>query len=734
MRILALLFALSFTLSAQTKPAAESTSDTSGHLPVKRVVLYKNGVGYFEHTGRVRGNQEVDIDFTTAQLNDVLKSLTVVDLGEGRVTGVRYNSIAPLDERLRGLRLPLGAKPTREDLLNALLGARVEVRSGAASATGKILSVETQKKENSRTDETVDVSFLSIVTDAGELRTFELNPQTSVRIAEKDLSQELNRYFGMVGSSRAKDVRRMTIATAGSGDRDMLVSYVSEVPVWKTTYRIVIPNDPKRQPLLQGWAIVDNTIGEDWKDVKLSLVAGAPQSFIQQISMPLYARRPVVALPETAQLSPQTHEAALEEGDGGGGDKDTLASPVGPPPPPPFPPPAKGGPENLPLNGRNFSQLIQLSPGAARGSDIGSGSGGGMGYGTAGGVGRNFYMEQQFQAASGREAGEPAGREIGELFSYDIKQPITIGKDQSALVPIVQARVESEKVTIWNANDIPRRALWMKNTSGATLDSGSFSIIEGDSFAGEGLLDPIKPNERRLLSYAADQSVHVASEDEFKDQPITHVRIVRGMMTVTHQTQSKRTYEIRNVDKEERHVVIEHPARAGWKLADGLKPQETTASLHRFLVDVKPNDTAKLVVEEMHPEFSNIMLSNLTSDMILLYSSQRVLKPETEQAFRRILDQKNEIAGFDAQISQRQDEVKTISNDQARVRENMKALKGSAEEKALVQRYASQMNSQEDRLATLRTEIASLQEKRQGASQQLDKMLMEVDVDEAFGQ
>ncbi len=295
--VLALLLAVSIALSAQTKTPVKTaaikdvqspTSEAApGHLPVRRVVLYKNGIGYFEHTGRVRGNQEVNIDFTTSQLDDVLKSLTVVDLDEGRVTGVRYNSIAPLEQRLRGLRLPLDAKPTREELLNALLGAPVEVRNGSASATGKILSVETTKKENDRTDESIDISMLSVVTDGGELRTFELTPATSVRILDRDLNQELGRYFGMVGSSRAKDVRRMTISTSGSGDRDMVVSYVSEVPVWKTTYRIVIPTDPSRKPLLQGWAVVDNTVGEDWKDVKLSLVAGAPQSFIQQISTPL---------------------------------------------------------------------------------------------------------------------------------------------------------------------------------------------------------------------------------------------------------------------------------------------------------------------------------------------------------------------------------------------------------------------------------------------------------------
>ena len=104
----------------------------------------------------------------------------------------------------------------------------------------------------------------------------------------------------------------MTVSTAGSGDRNLYVSYISEVPLWKTTYRIVLPTKAEKRPLLQGWAIVDNTVGEDWKNVELSLIAGAPQSFVQELSQPYYTRRPVVALPENAMLTPQTHEATME--------------------------------------------------------------------------------------------------------------------------------------------------------------------------------------------------------------------------------------------------------------------------------------------------------------------------------------------------------------------------------------------------------------------------------------
>src|SRR5216683_2199921 len=295
--------------------ARESANPTAAKLPVRRVVLYKNGVGYFEHLGRVRGSQDVHVDFTSAQLNDVLKSLTVLDLSGGRITGVDYNSEAPLAHRLATLRLALGEKPTTAEFIGALRGARLEVRGGNGPAlTGKLLSVG--RKTRTGTNWTIETDEISLIKESGEVRSVDLNPSTSVRIAEKDLQAEVGRYLGLIASSRDQDVRRMTISTTGTGERNLYVSYISEVPIWKTTYRIVLPSKADKKPLLQGWAIVDNTVGEDWDGVELSLVAGAPHSFIQQLSEPFYGRRPVVPLPESVQLSPQTHAATLVRGNG----------------------------------------------------------------------------------------------------------------------------------------------------------------------------------------------------------------------------------------------------------------------------------------------------------------------------------------------------------------------------------------------------------------------------------
>jgi hypothetical protein len=685
-------------------PATAGATATPGRLPVKRVVLYKNGVGYFEHSTRVRGTQDLNIDFTSAQLNDVLKSLTVVDLGEGRITGVRFNSVAPLAERLKTLRLPLGEDATRKDLLEALRGTRVEVRSGPAATTGKLLSVEMVKKFGTKAEQMEEVPQVTLLTDAGEVRSFELWPGTSVRIADRELSDEVNRYLNLIGSAMAVDLRRLTISAQGTGEREVFVSYISEVPVWKSTYRILLDAKAGAKPLMQGWAVVDNTVGEDWKDVQLSLVAGAPQSFVQDIAQPLYVRRPVVPLPQSVTLTPQTHEAA--------------AMPMAAPPPP-----------------APMAEAVGVVGGVPGG--IGAGVGGGV-YSVApppppqakapGSQRLDLYARLRKPQRVEAEA-----KGVGDFFEYNLKEKVTIGKNQSALVPILQARIDAEKVTLWNEDsDQALRALWLQNTSGMTLDAGSFNIIDEDTFAGEGMLDAVRPGEKRLISYAADPAVQIRVEEHSAEKPFSRIRVIKGTMIMTKEERETKTYKISNSDTTARDVIIEHPARPEWKLAEGVKPEETSASFHRFRVKVGPQKAAQLVVEEYHPLSTRVELSNLSNEYIDLLTEQKRMTPAMEKAFKRVLDQKAVIEGLDAQLNSRQQEVDSISSDQARIRENMKALKGSPEEKALLQRYTRQLDEQEDRLAALRSQIADLKGKRQQASQQLDQILAEISLDESF--
>ena len=708
----------SISLAILLTVSTHGQSHDSGRLPVKRVVLYKNGVGYFEHAARVQGTQELNIDFTTAQLNDVLKSLTVVDLGEGRISSVRYNSIAPLGERLKSLRLPFGEDVGRDDFLSAMRGARVDVRNGATTSTGKLLSVEKVKHQNAKGEDLYETTEFAIVTDSGEMRSFVLSPLVSVHLADHELTSEVGRYLDLVGSSRAKDLRQMTITATGTGERNIFVSYISEVPIWKSTYRIILPDEatakPGAKPLLQGWAIVDNTIGEDWKDVHLSLVAGAPQSFVQNISHPFYARRPEIPLPQSVQLTPQSHEATVEEepaagpqptsgvgiGSGSGGgtgngagayraETGVIGGTI-----------SSSSVANVSLKGRNFNRMMALNPGVA-----------------------------------GKQGSEAEGKSAGDFFEYDLKQNITIGQNQSALVPIVQSRVEAEKVTLWNADSVPLLALWIKNTSGQMLDSGSFNIIEGNTFAGEGVLEVLHPDERRLLSYAGDSALHVKTLADSSTSPYTSVRIFKGNLTLVREERKSMKYTLRNADSKPRVVVVEHPSQEseGWKLSHSTpKPEETTTSFHRFRVGVDAAKTSELTVEEFHTLGATTELSDLDDDQVKLLVDQNRLTPAMKKAFDDVLAQKTKVSALDLQIKQHDGEISKINTDQTRLRENMKALKGSAEEKILLQRYIGELNSQEDRLATLRKGTEDVQAQRNQAQEALDKLIEGIDLDEHF--
>jgi hypothetical protein len=707
LRIIALLWLAFGTMSyAQTlaqPPARTATAapDSAARLPVTRVILYKNGVGYFEHSGRIHGNQDVDIDFTTAQLNDVLKSLTVLDLGKGRITGVSYNSTASLERRLGSLHLPVGENPNTIQFLDALRGARLEVRSGATSVAGRLLSID-QRELPLKDSQELTVNQLSLVTDNGELRVFDLNPATSVRIAEKGLNEQVGKYLGMVASTRDQDVRRMVISTAGQGDRDLLVSYISEVPVWKCTYRIVVPKEGK--PLLQGWAIVDNTVGEDWRNVELSLVAGAPQSFVQELSQPYYTRRPVVPLPENAMLTPQTHEATMEEGEVV---DDKLAAPT------------------------NIPRTVGGVPGGVAGGGIGSGHGGGFG----GGAFKKGGAATRFDATAAAQAVEVTAsvaqtQELGDLFEYKLKDRVTIRKNQSAMVPILQTRIDAEKVSVWNPSQPSvLRALWIDNSSDLTLDGGSFNVLDTDAFAGEGLMDPIKPGEKRLLSYAADLGLLVDEKQKSEKQKITRIVIAHGAMTQITEEREEHIYTIRNRDSSARTVVIEHPARQGWKLADGTEPAESTASFHRFRLNAEPKKTTIVSVKEYRPVSTRYQLTNVSDSQVDYFVSQNAVNAEVEKVLRQVVGQKNTIAAFEADLAARKVQISSIAEDQQRVRENMKALKGSSEEKALVERYARELNDQEDRVQSLQHEISDLQQRRDAAQKALTEMIEGLELD-----
>jgi hypothetical protein len=725
-----------FTFALLTSAAAQSTrhplpeprpDSKPNELPITRVALYKNGVGFFEHAGRVTGDQSVTIDFTSAQLNDVLQSLTAIDLNGGRISGAGYNSTTPLDQQLKTLPLALTSDPTDVDFYNAIRGARVQVTTPGASITGRLLSIDLRaaKKKDSDTDTSAsdDRRFVTVVSDSGQVRTLELTAAVSVTLLDTALHTDVTRYLELLASTRNQGLRHLTLLDRGTGPRELRVSYISEVPVWKSTYRILFTNtaaNSANEATLQGWSVVDNTTGSDWTNVHLDLIAGAPQSFIQPLSTPYYTRRPEIPLPAEAQLTPQTH-------DSGDIDPNTGVNTVNGAMPPP--PPGSAS-ESVTVSAQQIAPLPMMARKADRFSGGGletlSASGRGIGSGYA-------AVPNYQQAAAASLTPGTTTSAFDDFFEYSLTDPITIRKNESALVPILQTKLPVERVTLWSPQEpVALRALWITNSSNLTLDRGSFSIVENGSFGGEGLLDPIHPGEKRLLSYAADQAVRITTDHTNNSRTVIHLAIKKGVLTETSTDIAEVEYLVHNAAPDPRTVIVEQPIRQGWTLDSDPKPAETTPTAYRFRVATQPRETVHLHIGERHTNFEYIHLVDRTIEQITLLIKNAKASPAVLAALQPVFDLHNAVVDLDTQIAARTAEVAEITKDQDRLRENMKALKGSPEERALLQRYTGELNTQEDRLAALHTQLAQLHAQRTAADADFQAKLDAITIDETI--
>ncbi len=678
-------------------PAAQPTATKD--LPVRKVVLYKNGVGYFEHAGTVMGNQRVAIDFTSPQLNDVLQSLTVLDQGGGRIGGVNYNSTTPLSEQLKTLSLGMSDDPTSTELFQALRGQRVEV-TGAPGGTisGRLMSIESRSVKEGSGDSgaTVDKFYLTLVGATGAVRVIELTPALSVRPVDAALQGQLDRYLELLSTTHASGLRHLTLDALGQGTRELRVSYISEVPVWKATYRIVFPRDAKSNAIVQGWAVVDNTVGADWDNVQLSLVAGAPQSFIQPLSQPLYVRRPEVPIATAAETTPQTHEAAehVVHVQSEMMNNQLVA------------------PSRIPMNAKAIGGPMRMVPGSSsetvsiEANEVSPGLAG-----SSGGVMGSVFSGGVYRPSDALQQGDVSTNAFDDFFEYALTQPVTIHKNESAMVPILQQELPAEHVTLWSEkNRKPLRAVWLENTSKLTLDSGSFSIFESGAFAGEGLLDPIHPGEKRLLSYATDQAVKVHRGGFAETRTLRHIALHNGVLVETNSEVTESKYTVANAADEARTVIVEHPRRPNGELDSDLKPAETTAIAYRFRVAIDPNQSVELKVGERANLSETVVINpNLDHTAFLIQVSKYT--PELEEKLRPLIEAETALSDLNHKLADNQQRQKTLTDDEARARENLTALKGNDAAK----RFAEELNRAEDDLGTARKEQAGLEQQRDAA-------------------
>ena len=760
-------------------PLSATAQGEGSPPPLKKVTLYNHGVGYFERQGRINGDQQITFLFDAGQINDVLKSLVVLDLGKGTVKGVTFDTTKPVERQLEEFGISLDGTNASglTTLLGQLKGTRVEIRASTGTIGGVVVGIEKSLKFQG--GEKAEVRELVLIGESGELRGIAFDQIRDIRILDTKLREDLKQYLSILRSTFHKNLRPLTISTSGQGERDLFISYVVESPIWKTTYRVVL--DRAAKPFLQGWALVDNLQDEDWNNVTLSLISGAPISFIQDLQQPIYRNRPVVKLPRNTAIAPQLSEPAKGAGEVFGDQAVGRINLVSP---------SRGGiisgtvtdaggavvpnatirviqPSanaqlvvNTDANG--VYRIRALPPGRYTLSVESPGFKTARMEGLNVATGRNIDRDIELEVGTVAEAVTitsntdalatemaTVGRirevnsgieinvetqDIGELFEYRIAHPVTIKRNSSALIPILQNQIEGELVSLYNREvraENPMSAFYLKNTTGLTLESGPMTVIENDTYAGESLLGRLKPGEKRFVTYAVDLGCRVGIKEDEEDQRAFLAQVINGEFRIHYQQVKSTIYTLDNVSDRPKIVYLEHPYEKDekWQLVKTPKPDETTGSFYRFKVAVAPRSSTAFSVYEELPEIETYAISNLTPGNMEVFIKANYLSPQLRQALNEIIETKARIAAIGRQIAEKQAEITAIGRDQERMRENLRALGKTDDEKQLVQRYVSRLSQGEDQIERLRQEEKNLREQKQGVENQLEERIRNLKLD-----
>ena len=287
---------LASLIAAGTLPAAD--------LAVTRVAIYKHGVGFYERSGEIAAGEAVRLEFKASEMDDVLKSLTLVQEGGDGIAAVRYDSADPLEKRLEAFSFRVGAKASLADILDQFKGAEVAVQVGGEPLEGAIVSARSFGDADG-----AERQELLLATSGGALRSMDPRAAQSLRFVDAEVQQRFRDYLRVIAESRNDDRRSLILESLGGATR-VQAAYLAPAAIWKSSYRLILREEAK--PLLEGWAIVDNTSSDGWENVRLSLVSGLPVSFVKELYAPRYVTRNRAELKQDRAWKPVIHGAAVE--------------------------------------------------------------------------------------------------------------------------------------------------------------------------------------------------------------------------------------------------------------------------------------------------------------------------------------------------------------------------------------------------------------------------------------
>ena len=658
---------LASTLCAALLPATAPAAD----LPVRTVTLYKHGIGWFGRQGTIPAGESARLDFKSGEMNDVLKSLTIVDQG-GKVTGLRYDSSIPLEEKLADLPFAIEKGQPLSALLDQVKGARIEMEFGTQKVAGAIVAARliAGDKEHSEREQA------TIYLDTGELRNVDLGAAAAIRFTDPKLQAQLRNYLTAVTDSRSKERRSLYIDSTDAKAHDVRAEYIIPMPAWKSSYRLLF--DPAgTSATLEGWAIVDNTTGEDWTNVRMSLISGRPVSFVSQLYPPKYTNRPGAELAEDKPVAPGVYSGAVA-------DTALLSAP-------------------------KTAMMLGGNAGGVTGGVVGAVPSGG---------GAEFSMRRgDFASRPSSVAASASTQELADLFEYSIDTPVTVRRDESAMLPFVQQKVTARKLLIYSDmnSSSPMSAAEITNTTGKTLDGGPLTVYDAGAYAGEALVETVKAADKRFISYGLDLGTRITTALNSHNDDVRELHIRNGLLLTKGAMAQTRTYTIRNVDARAKTLIIEFPVRTGYTLTNTAKPFETTGDVYRFEVKVPAAGTVEFPVTDENVYDRQFSLSSLTPDAVAVYVRNRTISEAARTQLERIVDLKGQITQKEGEKRTVSEQIQSASQDEERTRQNIISLQGVAGQQQTVQGYALTLSEHEDAISKMR--------QRQSAADQQIKTL-----------
>lgn len=666
-------------LSAQA--AREQTSESFGEkdLPLKKVTLYSSGVACYEHEGRLSGSGNAEFLFTAAQINDVLKSLVVTDPA-AKTVSVEYQSEDTLRKTLESLKVNPSAAPTLYDLLKSQKGAELEVFA-PHKITGKIISAD---KNLSR--ENGDGFSLSLAAGDG-IHVIPFSDIQTFKFVDEKRNEDLNTALDLMLDASAKNRSKLGIRIGAQGSRNVKISYVMEAPVWKASYRLDME---KNKALFQAWAIVDNSTDSDWNDIKLTLTTGRPVGFRQNLYAPYYTYRPELPLAIAQSAQAETFAS-------GTANTDVQYEKA-------------AAPQAL----ANRKMMLKEASSVY-----------------------NHYDEEAEEAAgiegevpSYFAGPNPAGSTAGQMFAFTSAEPVKLGRQKSMMMPLTLSTLPAEKFSVFSSFSSipygvsvhPKFCIRVENTSGLKLPAGPVTVFDGGEYAGDALLEFLGENEKRLIAYGDDIEVS-GTKSESALRNIESVKIAGGILSVSYRQIQTSTYSVKNTDKKERTVIIEHAKKAGFDLATKAALEETTASKYRFKLKAAGASTAELKVEESRTYGETRKILDMSSESFVSYTTNAEMPEKVKKAFEAIIKEREKVLASQKVLADLQNRQTELVREQERVRKNLEAL---GAESAEGKNFLAKLLKLENELDASKTKLAAAADKANKAQEDFIRFVRDI--------